>query len=865
MTLLERDAPLSQLENRLRDVAGGTGHVVLLSGEAGIGKTSVIAALAERHPEAKLWWGACDALQTPHPLAPLQDIARSAGVRFRPLLAADADRADLFESVLSELQDADRPTLMVIEDAHWADAATLDLLKFIGRRIDRLPCLLIVSYRDDEVDSTHALRGLMGSLPTRVATRLQLSRLSAEAVNRLARSALRSPANIHAITHGNPFFVVELLRHGSTGVPHGVQDLVLARYARLGVAAQEIVRLACVVPTRIERWLVDSLLDPPLEALEECFNSGLLLATGSSLSFRHELARVAIESSLSATLAQALHAQVLASLERNSTESVSLARLVHHAAHAADSAAVLRLAPEAARQAQQRRAHKESAAHLRTALDHAQSLSAADHAQLLDWYSYECYLTDHITEAFDARLASKQLWHSIGDGIREGDTLRWLSRLSWYNGQTHAAGDYAALAIQVLEAMPPGRELAMAYSNRSQLDMLAGQSGEALGWGHKALDLASAVGDIEVQIHALNNIGTARLDEGLEAGREDLEKSLRLALQGGYEEHAARAYTNLAYESIMSRTFDRALDYLAAGITYCEEHDLDSWTHYMSAYRAEAWLSKGDWDRAADLADAVLAATHVAPISQITALVVLGRIRARRGDPDSKRLLDQALQLALPAGNMTRIGAVAAARAEVAWLAGDIHLAGVEASVAARQETARRHAWWINGELALWLHRAGKLEAPPLDCPTPFVLEMEGRWREASAAWQALGCPYETACALLGGDTDAQREALEIFERLGARPAAERVRRQLGAAGVRGLRRGQRAATKANPHELTPREMQVLALLCEGLSNARIADRLSRSVRTVDHHLAAVFAKLEVTTRAQAIAAAMALGIRSEK
>lgn len=865
MTLLERDAPLNQLEDLLRGVAGGTGHVVLLGGEAGIGKTSLVAALAERHSEIGLWWGACDALQTPHPLSPLQDIARTANVGFRTLLGADADRAALFESVLSELRDAIRPTLLVIEDAHWADAATLDLLKFIGRRIDRLPCLLLVSYRDEEVDSTHALRGLMGSLPTRLVTRLQLPRLSAEAVKRLARSALRSPENIHAITQGNPFFVVELLRHGSKGVPHGVQDLVLARYARLGVAAQEIVRLVSLVPTRIERWLVDSLLDPAIEALEECFNSGLLLATDSSLAFRHELARVAIESSLSATLAQSLHAQILASLEREGGKSVSLARLVHHAAHAADSAAVLRLAPEAARQAQLRRAHKESAAHLRTALAHGQLLSDADRAQLLDWQSYECYLTDRITEAIEARLSSKAFWHSTGDGIREGDALRWLSRLYWYNGQTGVAEEYATLAIQVLEPLAPGRELAMAYSNRSQLSMVALRSAESIEWGNKALDLASAIDDLEVQVHALNNIGTSKLDLGDETGRQDLERSLGLALDRGFEEHVARAYTNLSYESIMSRNFDRALDELGRGIAYCAERDLDSWTNYMGAYRAEAWLSKGDWDCAVDLAEAVLASTHVAPISKITALVVLGRIRARRGAADPLPLLDEALQLALPTGNVIRIGAVAAARAEAAWLAGDVERTVREAKSVPGWETPGHYARWVSGEIAVWLHRAGEPDARPTDCPTPFVLEMERHWREAAAAWQALGCPCESARAMADGDADAQREALAMFEKMGARPDAERVRRRLNVAGVRGVPRGSRASTKANPHGLTGRELQVLRLLCEGLANAQIADRLRRSVRTVDHHLAAVFAKLGVTTRAQAVAAAMALGIGAEK
>ena len=356
MELVERAPALQVLEDRLRGVASGTGHTVLLGGEAGIGKTSVLKTLAQRRGAAALWWGACDALQTPHPLAPLQDIARSSEVRFGARLGADAGRAALFEAVLTELQQALRPTLVVIEDVHWADDATLDLLTFLGRRIDRAGCLLVVSYRDDELTPTHPLRRLLGGLPSSLVTRLELPRLSPAAVEELARGALQSPAGIHATTHGNPFFVTELLRHRADGVPRSVQDLVLARFARLGPAAQAVVRLASVVPARIERWLVDELLGTNVAAIEECLDSGLLTTAPSALCFRHELARVAIESSLSEPVAQALNADVLKARAVADGRPVSLARLVHRATRAVDSAAVLRYAPEAPRQAQQRAA-----------------------------------------------------------------------------------------------------------------------------------------------------------------------------------------------------------------------------------------------------------------------------------------------------------------------------------------------------------------------------------------------------------------------------------------------------------------------------------------------------------------------------
>ena len=864
MNLVERDALLQHLQDLLAGVASGTGHVVLLGGEAGMGKTSLLTALRE-HTDAAIWWGACDALETPHPLAPLHDIALGSEVGFGKLLANGSDRAALFQSVLADLLATPRGLLFVVEDAHWADEATLDLLKFIGRRIGQARCLLVVSYRDDEVDASHALRSVMGVLPNALTTRMALPPLSVAAVDDMARRALRSPDGIHALTHGNPFFVSEALRHGIDVVPRGVQDLVLARYARLAPAAQGIVRLASVVPARIERWLVDALLQPGLQALEDCLNSGLLVATTESLAFRHELARVAIESSLAPTTSQDLHARTLAALEHDPRSDASLARRAHHAARAGDSSAVLRLAPEAARQAQQRGAHKEAAAHLHAALAHANGLAGEERARLLDWYSYENYVTDRLDDAIASSVLARQLWHDAGVGLREGDAYRWLSRLSWYNGRNADAETYADQAIAVLEPLPPGAELAMAYSNRAQLRMLAGQSAQAQDWSQRALDLARALDNRDIEIHALNNLGSAMLDGGNPEGREVLERSLAMAIKGGYDEHTARAYTNLSYSALAAHDHARAMDYLERGIAYCEQHDLDAWGRYMGAYLAETLLWRGEWDRASNQAEAIAYAPGAAPISRIPALVVLGRIRARRGDPAARSVLEEALRLALPTRSFMRLGPVAAALAEAAWLAGDTDAVLSAAQLAGPIMSAGENLRWISGEVAHWLQRMGAAHGDATAWPAPYALQFAGRWREAAAAWETLECPYETARALADGDTEAQREALALFERLGARSDAERLRRELQAAGVRGVPRGLRASTQANPHGLTSREREVLALLCSGLRNAQIAERLHRSVRTVDHHLAAVFTKLGVTSRAEAIAMAHSAGLTSEK
>ncbi|GAB3096905.1 ATP-binding protein [Lysobacter terrae] len=866
MNLFERDSLLGSLEGLLHEAAAGSGRMVLVGGEAGIGKTSLATALRDRRGTAALWWGACDALQTPHPLAPLHDIARANAVGFKPLLAQEAGRAQLFEAVLADLQASTVPTLFVVEDAHWADEATLDLLKFLGRRLEHLRCLLLVTYRDDEVTAHHPLRRLMGELPAARALRVQVPRLSAAAVESMAKSALRSHEGLHALTQGNPFFVSELLQHGSDGVPQGVQDLVLARFARLSPMAQQVMQLASIVPRRIDNWLMQTVLAPPLSALEECLDAGLLIADRNALTFRHELARVAIEQSLSDLRAQSLHAQVVAALEHAEPSRVSLAWRVHHADRANDAEAVLRLAPQAAQEAQRRGAHREAAAHLRTALNYADKQPEATRATLLDRLSYESYLTDQVEDALVARHTARALWQRLGDRLKEGDAIRWLSRLSWYNGQTAVAERYAEEAIAVLKPLPPGRELAMAYSNCAQLHMLQGRSDEAIVWGTRALELAARVGDEEIEVHALNNIGTARLDAGDdERGRAELERSLSISLAKGLEEHAARAYVNLSFDAVMRKQFPEALDWLERGIDYCDTRDLDAWARYMAAYQAEAWFATGHWTRAAEQAAQILQANDLAPINRIVALNVLGHVRVRRGDPDAVRVLDEALAFALPTQSLLRIGPVVVSRIEAALLRDD-RTACVEA-IAPLVSLGKQHHYrsWIAAEIAYHLHQAEIESEIPEDCPQPFALQFAGKWQEAAAAWRALGCPYEEARALAEGDADAQRSALAQFEQLGAAPMAARLRRELRESGVRGVPRGQRASTQSNPHALTAREIEVLRLLCDGLRNAQIAQRLSRSVRTVDHHVAAIFLKLGVSTRTEAMAAALAAGVGSKK
>jgi DNA-binding CsgD family transcriptional regulator len=861
MELLERDQFVLALDELLCEAAAGHGRSVLVSGEAGIGKTALVERFVERRQiPARTLWGACEALFTPRPLGPLYDIAVQTQTRLRDLLDGEVARATLFAAVLDELAHGPLPTILVIEDIHWADEATLDLVKFLARRIHHMPALLVLTYRDDDVRPDHPLWLVLGDLPARDVRRLRLSPLSEAAIATLACKAHRPADHLYATTGGNPFFVIEALATDEPGVPISVREAVLARVARLTPDARCFLELAAVEPTRIERWAIDMIAGAEPAGLEECLATGMLRLEDGAVAFRHELARQAVEGTLSPPRRRALHAQVLGALLDRGIEQVPLARLVHHAAHAEDAALVLRFAPVAAKQASAQGAHRAAAAHYAIALRYADLLDAEQRAGLLEESSYEWYLTGRIEDAVPPREAALAIWRALDQKEKVGHNLRRLSRLNWFRGQIPDAERHAMEAVQLLETLPPGRELAMAYGNLSHLRMFAGDTVQTQVWGMRAIELADRLDDVETVSYALNNIGTAELAAGDERGQAKLERSLQLALEHGFEEHVARAYANLAAFKVSHRDFAQADGYLLKGIAYCAERDLGSWGHCLRGCQARARLERGDWAGADEDATVILSTPWADGTNRVPALLILGWLRVRRGDPGAEPVLDEARDLAVASGDVDWIVAISAARAEWRWLQGHDDQCHAEAEVGYQQALRHNDPWYL-GEMAFWLWRGGHATAAPERLAPPFALHMAGNWRVAAKAWEQIGCPYQQALALADGDEAAQREALLICERLGARPLADRIRLSLRQAGTRGLPRGPRPTTRINPGGLTNRQLETLVLLAEGLHNAEIAERLATSLKTVDHHVSAVLAKLEVRSRAEAVGVAHELGL----
>ncbi len=855
MTLLERESQLGSLLQYADEARARTGRLVLISGEAGVGKSSLVEELQHRLFDADWAWGACDGLFTPRPLAPLHDLAREIGGELLDTVRSGAPRDEVFDAVLHWLTCIDDLAVLVIEDAQWADEATLDLLRFLGRRVRALPVLLVVTFRDDAMAPTDPLRVALGELAgQRFTRRIDLPPLSAAGVSRLAEGSAYSSAELYELTGGNPFFVVEVLSEPGSRVPRSARDAVLSRTARLSDRTRAALELASLDSSRVDPHLVARAGDVPITAFDELVSAGLLRAEGDTLRFRHELSRRAVESEVPPHRQLAGHRALLAVLLEDQCDDE--ARLAYHADAAGEPDLVRRYAPVAARRAAELGAHREAVAQYERALRYP-GLDDRALADLYDGYADVLALVDRWPAAVEARQKAIEIWHILGEVRREGHDHRKLSAVMWRLCRGPESVAAQERAIELLEPLGDDPELARALSAQA-FTLWSDDPAATEAMLVRAARMAEHLGDPALQSDILNNHAFLLLINRQEWAPR-MREALRLALESGGEAQVGRTYANAYTFFAAQYRFAEGERFWRDGIKYCDERDIATYATCLRGHRAVAMLDLGHWDDAAEIAGQVLA-TEASPVNLLTSQVTLGLIRARRALPGALSLLDPAVDAADSLGEAEWIAFTRLARAEAHWLAGND--AAAITDLRASRAVITPMEYLLDAQLGVWELRLGGDASLVSPAPGPWATSLVGEHAAAAVHWERLGCQYHAAMSLHDcADVEHLREAVIRFEALGADAAVRRTRRKMKELGHRAVPSGVRASTRCHPAGLTRREDEVLMLLCEGLTNEEIAERLVLSIRTVDHHVSAVLGKLGVGTRGAAAAQARQLGL----
>jgi len=864
MELIERHEFLSLLNTKLESISAGEGHCIFISGEAGIGKTSLIGVFCrEQKGNCNIYRGTCDALFTPRPLAPLYDIMWQVQNGFSSNTHNLEERSELFSGFFRELSNKKEKSLIIFEDIHWADEATLDFIKFFARRITQLPCLFILSYRDNEVNAQHPLRNILGQLSPDSFSQMQLTPLSRQAVEKMAIEKGYNGEDVFSISGGNPFYVNEILASYSLGVPDNIKNAVLSTYNNSREKTKQVWDLLSVIPSGFEIKYLEKFEPLYAAAIENCLNTRILIINDGHISFKHELFRRAIEASLSPLKRIDLNKRILDLLQEKFEENQEIERIIHHAKNANEYETVVHYAPLAAKDAASVGAHIEASKLYLTAIEYYQGNDKEMLIRFYESYAYECYLTNQIRDAIIYSSKSLEIWEEKNDSEKIGDCLRFLSWLWWNNDNLEKAENFAKQSIEVLDKQPASKAKAMAYSNISLLKMFSDKSDECIYWGEKAIAMATELSDAAILSDALGNVGSimTRIPSSRQKGIEMLQQSLEIGLQKTYHEHAARAYTNLAYNGIIIKDNNLAKEALEKGIFYCQENNLDLWVVYMQTVKAKLKLETGNWEEAYDIAGKLIKNKESTKIIKIYVLTVWATIKMRRGNIEGLiPVLMEAKEKAFEMIELQRIIQALTACLEYEWITGK-HIVEKEALDRTIKMTEQMGNIYANSEFAFWLLKARGQHLQLKEVFEGYESDSIPKAQKAASLWKKAGYPYNEALLLFEGDNNDKRKALTIIQELGAKAVYEKMKLEMRISGIKNIPRGIRKSTQSNPAFLTSRELDVLKLMKEGLQNKEIGTQLFISPKTVDHHISSILFKLDVNSRIKAVQEAVRQGI----
>ena len=500
----------------------------------------------------------------------------------------------------------------------------------------------------------------------------------------------------------------------------------------------------------------------------------------SRVSFRHELARRAIESSLVA--GERLHANRVVLDALLGQPGAEPSRLVHHAARAGRVDVILEHGPAVAREAIRLGAHRQAAEVLGVVLDHRDRLGASEVADLSTRRAYSLYVVNHFEAGVDWAESAVTAAERAGDAVLLADALLVLARVALFARGPLVARRAAERAVAILEPTgDEGRlaaalvELARAHSNLSTVGVVAEPSRSGEAFAERAVAIGQRLGRTDLTAQASWYLGDYRLARGDPRGTDDLRKAIALAGTDSRVELQVRGYVNAAGAAYRSGDLDAAESYVAAGLRLSADGEFFSGQYRLRLTSAAVRASRGDWDSAIAELRALVGSPGEPGVMGALARSVLARLLARRGDPAAGDVLAVALDQFGGAEDSFVSGPIAVAQVELGWLDGSL---GSVTGLARRAldlaaESGHRS---VRAELCAYLRRAGIEVDAEADAPGPWAPTLAGRWEEAAAAWAELGERYERAVVLATAPADrARAEGLLLLRELGAAATIQAV------------------------------------------------------------------------------------------